>query len=159
LAETPQTDPLAALVDVPLPTSVSLWPQTWTSRVALALILAAVVGGGWALVRRWRARRYRRAALAELAAIERRLSVVPSATVSTELAALVRRTALAGFPRDQVAGLNGAAWLSFLDRTSGSHDFSDGAGRTLELAAYQPTASEPRLLIGLVRHWIEVHHA
>jgi hypothetical protein len=159
LADTPQTDPLASLVDIPLPAAISLWPQTWTSRVALALILTAVIAGSWVLARRWRSRRYRRAALAELAMIERQLDVMPSSVASAELAALVRRTALAGFPRDQVAGLDGAAWLSFLDRTGGGHDFSEGAGRTLERAAYQPTASDPKLIIGPVRHWLEVHRA
>jgi Domain of unknown function (DUF4381) len=51
------------------------------------------------------------------------------------LALLVRRTALAIFPRETIAPLSGAAWLDFLDRSYEGHEFSQGAGRTLGLAA------------------------
>jgi hypothetical protein len=158
MAEAPQTDPVAGLVDIPLPPPVSLWPQTWESRVAAAvLVVGLVVAVAW-LVRWWHVNRYRRAALSELVRIEEALDSTAPAGLATALASLVRRTALAAFPREQVASLVGPAWLSFLDRTCGGHSFSGGPGRSLELAAYQPSPDDSRALVGVVRHWIKAHH-
>jgi len=70
-ATTPPADPLAGLIDIPLPPPVSLLPQTWPSRIAIVLAVAGLIAGVWWFVRWWRANRYRRAALAELAGIER----------------------------------------------------------------------------------------
>lgn len=149
-------DPVAGLIDIPLPPEVSLWPQTWESRTVVAVLLVGLIAGGWRLACRWHANRYRRAALAELDRIENRLA--EDAASHSALASLVRRTALAAFPREQIAALAGPAWLSFLDRTGGGHDFSDGPGRNLEIAAYRPEADDPRVLIGTVRRWIKTHH-
>ncbi len=159
MADAPQPDPVAGLIDIPLPASVSLWPQTWTLRIAIVVAVACVLFAIWHLARSWHRNRYRRAALAELAGIEGALGATASADASVALAALVRRTALAAFPRDQVASLAGPAWLSFLDRTAGTKDFSEGAGRSLEIGAYRPAPEDARPLAGAVRHWIEAHHA
>src|SRR5262245_3171457 len=176
MAEAAQApDPLAGLIDIPLPPPVSLLPQTWPSRIAIVLLVLGVIAGLWWFVRWWRANRYRRAALAELAGIERMCSsssaVIPGAAqheakrsgapqtrdpstpasenaaagvlgsrlsrlaalgrddsreVTSALALLVRRTALAAFPRQEVASLAGPAWLAFLDRSYGGHEFSQG---------------------------------
>lgn len=159
MAETPQADPVAGLTDIPLPPPVSLWPQTWESRVAaIVLVVGLVVAVAW-MVRRWHVNRYRRAALSELARIEDTLDNTAPANVAAALASLVRRTALAAFPREQVAALAGSPWLAFLDKTCGGHAFSDGPGRTLELSAYQPSPDDPRALASVVRHWIKAHHA
>jgi Ca-activated chloride channel family protein len=156
LASAPEADPVAGLVDIPLPTPVSLWPQTWPLRIAVAVIAVGVAVGVWWLARRWYRNRYRLAALAELDRIEvgSELANVPLA-----LASLVRRTALAVFPRDKVASLTGVAWLAFLDRTADTRAFSEGAGRALEEMAYRPTQADVRPLIGAVRQWIKAHHA
>ena len=66
---------------------------------------------------------------------------------------LVRRTALAVFPRETIAPLTGTAWLAFLDRSYGGDEFSQGAGRWLVSAPYQQTApgrDELNALLGLV---------
>src|SRR5262245_115066 len=154
-------DPVAGLIDIPLPPSISLWPETWTSRITVAGALAAlVVSMLWMLHQRW-VNRYRREALAELDRIVRPVS--EPVQLAQNLAMLVRRTALAAFPREQVAQLTGQAWLGFLDRTYGGTEFSQGAGRSLENAAYRAPESardqDQRLLIELVQRWIKVHHA
>jgi hypothetical protein len=163
VAEAPQADPVAGLVDIPLPPPVSLWPQTWESRVTLAVLVAGLIVAAVWLARWWRLNRYRRAALSELARIEETLDNTAPADLAVSLAALVRRTALAAFPREQVASLSGSPWLSFLDRTCAGHAFSDGPGRALEIVAYQPSRAQPipadpRALVGVVRHWIKTHH-
>src|SRR5262245_48254962 len=204
MAEAAQApDPLAGLIDIPLPPPVSLLPQTWPSRIAIVLAVAGLIAGVWWFVRWWRANRYRRAALAELAGIEHMCSsssaVIPgeprerrdpgskypgisqtgaagvlgsrlsrlaalgrddTRDVTSALALLVRRTALAAFPRQQVASLAGPAWLAFLDRTYGGQEFSQGPGQILGLAPYEPqrSISDMRPLIDLVRRWIRTHH-
>jgi Domain of unknown function (DUF4381) len=127
LAETQPavTDPLVGLIDIPLPPPVSLWPQTWTSRIAIALVLTALVVALWRFVHAWRANRYRREALSELGAIGQRLDVCEARGEGlAELSMLVRRTALAAFPRETVAPLAGPAWLAFLDQSYGGQGFS-----------------------------------
>jgi hypothetical protein len=154
-------DPVAGLIDFPLPREVSLWPQTWEARIAIVLLLAAGIAAVWRFVHYRRVNRYRREALAELNAIAQ---APPSGRKDplTRLTLLVRRTALAAFPREEVASLGGLAWLTFLDRTYGGHEFSQGVGRLLVSGPYQRiSANEGELqsLSGLVRRWIKVHHA
>jgi hypothetical protein len=152
-------DPVAGLIDIPLPQGISLWPETWVSRVTVIALLAAVVIGLWQFLRYRRANRYRREALAELARLER-VGAAPGELLA-RLALLLRRTALAAFPREQVASLAGPAWLAFLDRTSSGRRFSEGDGRLLASAPYQqaqPDDAELRSLSVLVRQWIRGHH-
>src|SRR5262249_5171310 len=126
-------DPVAGLIDIPLPAEVSLWPQTWESWIVIALLVAALIAATIWFVKRRHASRYRRAALAELD----RVMQAPRPNVGA-LELLLRRTALAEFPRDIIAPLSGPAWLAFLDKTYGGQEFSQGAGRALALAPYAP---------------------
>lgn len=154
-------DPVAGLVDIPLPRGVSLWPQTWGARIAIALLLAVVIAAVWRFVHYRRINRYRREALAELKSIER-ASPAAHDELLTRLTLLIRRTALAAFPREQVASLAGPAWLSFLDRTYAGQEFAHGIGRLLVSGPYQqirPDEADLQSLSGLVRRWIKVHHA
>jgi hypothetical protein len=155
------TDPVAGLIDIPLPREVSLWPQTWEARTAIVLLLAVVIAAMWRLIRYRRANRYRREALAELDQVGYEGSSARAERL-TRLTLLVRRTALAAFPREQVASLVGPAWLAFLDRTYRGQEFSQGVGRLLVSGPYQqipPDDAELQSLSGLVRRWIKVHHA
>ena len=155
-----QADPVAGLIDFPLPREVSLWPQTWEARIAAVVLLVALVAGVWSLLRYWRLNRYRREALAELNRIGR-ASQGAQEQVLKALALLVRRTALAAFPREQVAPLLGPSWLAFLDRSYGGQEFSQGVGRLLVAGPYQqiaPADAELKSLLVLVRRWIRGHH-
>ena len=159
-AQTKPVDPLAGLIDIPLPREVSLWPQTWPLRIALVLIAAAALLAAWRLVHLYRAGKYRREALAELDEIRRAADSAPD-QVAARLSLLVRRTALGAFPRETVAPLAGPAWLAFLDRSYGGEEFSQGAGRLLISAPYQrtsPNRDQLDELVNLVRRWIGGHH-
>ena len=162
-AQTPQADPVAGLIDIPLPQPVSLLPQTWPSRIAIALLLAAAIAAVWRIVHHRHVNRYRREALAELGRIEQAVDADKApAELVTRLAVLVRRTALAAFPRERIAPLAGPAWLSFLDSTYDGSEFSEGPGRLLASAPYQriaPDGGEVRSLAAVVRRWIGGHHA
>ena len=161
MAELPaRADPVAGLIDIPLPQEVSLLPQTWASRIAVGLLLVAVIAAVWSILRHLFLNKYRREALAELKGIERAAGDVRPDALA-QLTVLVKRTALAAFPREQVASLAGPAWLSFLDRTYGGDEFSHGIGQLLASAPYQRTQpSEAQLgsLVGLVNRWIRGHH-
>jgi Domain of unknown function (DUF4381) len=155
-------DPVAGLIDIPLPQQVSLLPQTWPLRIAIALLLSTALVALWRFLRWRRVNRYRREALTELSRMERTFDIdrAPAEFVD-RLSVLVRRTALAAFPRETIAPLAGPAWLGFLDRTSGSLQFSQGPGRLLATAPYQRTApdrAELSSLTSLVRNWIRKHH-
>ncbi|HET7802690.1 MAG TPA: DUF4381 domain-containing protein [Pseudolabrys sp.] len=149
-------DPVAGLIDIPLPVEVGLWPETWASQIAIVLLVVGLIAAIWWFARRWHANRYRRAALAELD----RIMQAPQPTAGA-LELLLRRTALAVFPRDVIAPLTGQAWLAFLDSTCGGHEFSQGTGRALALSPYAPQTGAGNIapLAGLVRRWIRTHHA
>ena len=154
--QTPQTDPLAGLIDIPLPQEVSLWPQTWALRIAIALTTACALVAVWRLAHRFYANRYKREALAELSEM-----IANGTPDQVRLSVLVRRTALGAFPRETVAPLTGSAWLAFLDRSYGGREFSEGAGRLLISAPYRRAAisrDQLEALADLVRRWIRGHH-
>ncbi|WP_161499990.1 DUF4381 domain-containing protein [Bradyrhizobium sp. AC87j1] len=154
-------DPVTGLIDFPLPREVSLWPQTWEARLSVVVLLIAVIAGIWSFARHRCLTRYRREALSELRRIGRAQDGSREQTLAS-LALLVRRTALAGYPREQVAPLFGPHWLDFLDRGYGGTEFSQGVGRLLVSGPYQqsaPTKVELQSLIVLVRRWIRGHHA
>ena len=158
--QTRQADPLAGLIDIPLLQEVSLLPQTWLSRVAIVLIVGLAVWAIFRLVHRYCANRYRREALSELDRM-RRMPDAPPDRLAAQLAVLVRRTALAVFPRETIVPLTGTAWLAFLDSSYGGDEFSQGAGRWLVSAPYQQTApgrGELNALRDLVDRWIRVHY-
>ncbi len=146
----PQTtnliDLLNRLAEPSEPAPVSLMPQTpgWT---VLALLLALLLAWlAWRAVVRWRANAYRRAALVELAA---------AGDDPAAIATILRRVALAAWPRERVASLHGTQWLQFLDR-SGGGGFVDGPGTALVDAPYRPRASAPGLG-ALAARWVRRH--
>jgi hypothetical protein len=147
---------LAQLRDYRLPEPVSWWPPApgWW---ALLLLLAALAL--WLL---WRVRRQlartaaTRQARRELARLRARCaSGDDNVACVREVSVLLRRFALARWPRQQVAGLSGSAWLAFLDAHGGNGRFSNGAGRHLADAPYRPRAAVPLPeLLDLADDWI-----
>lgn len=166
-----ESDPLAALRDWHLPDAVSWWPPAPGWWLVVGLILALMV----IALRWWRVRRRRsapaRAALAELAALRsRHTDSGDGRSFGAAVSVLLRRLALARYPRDQVAGLAGPRWLAFLDRTGGAGAFTQGPGRVLAEVPYRPCRGsdtapgdgmapgrEPAGLAELAEHWIRAH--
>lgn len=139
---------LDKLVLPPEPAPISMMPQTFGWIVLVFVVLLAIAFASWRAYRRYKAAAYRRAALAEL----QQASGNPQA-----LAELVRRTALSAYPRQEVAGLYGDAWLVFLDGTSSGNTFRQGPGRFLSNAPYQRSGSVPDGAVDAIRDWI-LHH-
>jgi hypothetical protein len=153
-------DPLAQLRDIHVPGMIEAWPPApgWWILAALGALLV-IAGFTW-LFRYWRANRYRREALRELTQLLKDQHKDEDDQAYLEaLQRLLKRTALTGFPREEVASLTGEAWVQFLDRASGSHDFSMGEAEALIDGNYRPDISVDVERLHLVaKSWIQKHH-
>ncbi|HEX7953318.1 MAG TPA: DUF4381 domain-containing protein [Burkholderiales bacterium] len=153
----PASQTALQLRDIHLPGAPVFWPPApgwWLVAVALLALL------GWAgtvAARRYRAYRRRKRVLAVLAELEQAFASAPSPERLARLSVLMRRLALARFPRRQVATLTGDAWLRFLDESGGNGRFAAGAGRALASGPYQrslPADLDGAGLAALVREWV-----
>lgn len=149
------------LRDIHAAADPSWWPPApgWWLLAALLLAgLAVLARLAW---RRYRAWRRQRRILGELdrarADFQRHGDPV---RLAAELSVLLRRAALAGWPRERVAGVHGRPWLEFLDRTGGGGKFRDGPGRVLASAPYAPRAEiQAEELCALVADWLKRNSA
>jgi hypothetical protein len=141
------------LRDIHLPEPVGGWPPAigwWLLLLGLVAITALVA---------WRIRRGRRMtpvrrALRELEALRADPALSPNEKLR-RLSILLRRIALTLYPRQEIAGLTGDAWLRWLDTILGQPRFSQGPGRRLAEAPYRPAApAEAEELLALGRDWL-----
>jgi hypothetical protein len=124
-------------------------PQTigWYVLFAIAVILIL-----WFVIhatRSWFANRYRREALRELATAS-----------PDQLSALLKRTALAAWPREKVASLSGNAWLKFLGETAATQSFQSRPGNLIEEFALREIPASPQdeqTLKTIATEWIRRH--
>ncbi|PZQ50837.1 MAG: DUF4381 domain-containing protein [Rhodovulum sulfidophilum] len=147
---------LGQLHDIVEPPPVSMWPATWTWAVLAAVLVAALAFGAVLFLRHRRATAWRRAALAELAALGPGLAAgAPEALAG--LQTLLRRVALATAPRAEVAALTGADWAGYLAATGG--DFGP-VGPALAEAPYRPRRGyDGARALAAARAWIRQRHA
>ena len=158
---------IAQLADVALPPPVPWTPQTvgWEVLGVLAALLALYAI--WRLLRRYRRNRYRREALAELKRIEAQWTGEPqtNAAALVALPELVKRCALAAWPREAVAGLSGARWADFVVAHAGhaTHGAQALAPLLRELqyrdaqALLRVSPHDVEVLLVASRQWIEGH--
>jgi hypothetical protein len=157
---------LEKLADIIVPPPVSFVPQTWGWAV---LGIGAMLVVLWAALRwrrRWLANRYRAEALAELAAIERNLdrSVAPGAMLAA-IPPLLKRVALAAWPRPRVAALAQSHWVDFIAAAAGENALPASLARLLNDGEYRIKPEdlaaipleETRTCVTAARHWIEAH--
>ena len=152
------------LRDIVVPEPVGLWPPApfvWVLLGVAGFGLAVLIWRGYAL---WKANAYRRAGLARLTQIEGQLATPGKELVALhELSVLLKRVALAAFPRKQVAPLFGENWLQFLDRTCEGCTFMTGPGHLLSNAMYAESRGSPinaddwKQLLDHARTWIKGH--
>lgn len=146
------------LRDIELPPAPAAWPPAISSGwlavgTALALLLA------WGCWRYFRRQRAGRAALAEFETLLARRAATPADTRwLAELSVLLRREALARYPREAVAGLEGEAWLEFLVRSGAGDALRQRPGRWLLHGPYQRRPEVPpadaEALLQAVREWL-----
>jgi hypothetical protein len=157
----PDPASLANLHDIIVPEAVSWWPLA-SGSYAIASVMLII--SAWFIARsayRWRRNAYRRNALTQLQQLKATISPETAASVLGELATLMRRVALTVYPRSQIAGLTGDAWLNFLDESAATTQFANDNGRRLMSAAYGTHASiatsDAEKLVELVEHWVIQH--
>ena len=139
--------------DIVMPDAVSLQPQTVGWWVLLAWLLAVLVLAGAKWLRKWRRNRYRREAAEMIDGID-----PGAAGAGSEIARILKRTALAVYERKEVAALYGADWADFLIKTARNDRQIVRSADQIAAAAYRDDidASE---LVKPAKRWIKVHRA
>ncbi|MDR4460394.1 MAG: DUF4381 domain-containing protein [Nitrospirales bacterium] len=150
------SSPLQELRDVHLPDPISLWPPAPGWWVIFGLVMMGVIVFLWILRNRHRMP-VRRLAMKELRAIKQYYDThQDDQWLVQRLSVMIRRYAIATFPRNEVAGLVGISWLQFLDRSGRTNQFTDGVGCLLGSGPYQQQAAvSVAELVPLVEHWIQ----
>ena len=149
---------LSNLNPIVVPDPVPFWPPASGWYVLAAILLALLAWYVIRAIQRYRRNRYRREALAELG----RLGQEQTPESIRAVPSLLKRTALAAFPRRSVAPASGAEWLRFLENTAPGAQFEHGAGALLEKAAYgsaELDGPELSTLFAAVESWIRQHRA
>ena len=151
---------LPQLLDLLQPLSLAD-PVSWLPRtpgwwVVAVWLLAVGLVGGWRQHQHTRRNRYRRAALDKLTQLESRAA--DDAGIGREIGELLKRTAIAAYPRSEVAKLSGAEWAAFLRRTTNPDTLIDGAADRLARAPYREDPAVHELL-DPARRWIKAHRA
>ena len=151
------TDPLAELKPIQLPEAIGWWPPALGWWILAVLIITVVTTAIWWLRKRHKSLAYKREAMVEFETIQASYNAqADRSRLLADLSALLKRTCISKYGREQSAGLAGEAWLEFLDRTGATEEFSKGCGRSLLLQRYvkEPTFDAAEL-IALVQKWLE----
>jgi len=136
--------------------AISWLPQT-SGWVFIATLLSLTVAyKAYKRSVRWYKRRYRREAIAQLNALLKN----PSSVTLIKLNELLKRAALAGFSRAEVAALSGEQWVSFLNAQCESPVFHKLHAQLLSEAIYQQNHTKVDAIEALAlacRNWLENH--
>lgn len=153
------SDPLSQLADIHLPEQVGLWPLAPGWWVLLFLLAVLAVWGIILLRRQLHRRNLRLHAIAELQRCRDSLESA-AGTEGAQIAyinavnAVLRRVALAHYPRSTVAGLTGRAWVEFL-RSHGTLSLDEDTARALSEGRFAPHCDvDPDALQEAARQWI-----
>jgi hypothetical protein len=148
------------LKDIVLPPAVPWLPPAVGWRVVAVALAAGALVLLFRALARWRRNAYRREALRALDAVEARVRAGESpAAAAAEISALLKRAALAAFPRSAVADLTGDGWMDFLDRTGRMKDFSGGGAKDLWPLACGASlpSSDMSGVVDAARRWLRRH--
>ena len=149
-------DPLAQLRDIHLPEPISWWPPAPGWWIVLLVALASIILSILCVRNWWLCNRYRRTAIRELSNLKNN----PQDNQQTlrEISTLLRRVALQTYGRKNVAPLSGDQWLTFLDRTGKTDQFSQGPAKVLGCALYQSSVeADTKQVIQIIHKWIKEH--
>lgn len=157
---------LPDLADIVMPSPPSWFPGTEGWLVLAVVVFALASWLAWRGWRHWRANRYRREALAELARLRADLHEEGAARARAlmALSVLLKRCALAAWPRVEVAGLAGEAWHAFLRAHAGKaadamaplQALIDAEYRDASVLAAWPAARADEVAMAC-RRWIAGH--
>ncbi|KTC91594.1 DUF4381 domain-containing protein [Fluoribacter dumoffii] len=117
-------DPLAQLKDIHLPAPIGWWPLApgWYILMALILFIAIILAYG--AYKRHRYALAKKQALLLLNDYRKNFDKEQNSSLTcARISELLRRVALAYYPRERVASLHGEDWLNFLNETGKGTDF------------------------------------
>jgi hypothetical protein len=143
---------LANLRDIVEPSPVSWWPLAigWWFLLTVVGLIALVVA--FHRYRQWRANAYRRAGL-------RALQVIRGTEDLAAISELLKRVALAAYPRSQVASLSGSAWVKWLAETGG-RPVPAAVSQALTVGIFAERGSaDAGQLAAFAAEWIRSHTA
>jgi Domain of unknown function (DUF4381) len=143
--------------EVVAPAAIDWLPQTPGWLLVFALLAFWLAKTAWQRWRSWHANRYRREAIARL---EQLAETVGSDELVTGVNQLLKLTALAAWPRQQVASLAGTNWVTFLNDHCDATPFGPELAQLLGEGVYRTTVPEPatgQQLIDATKYWIESH--
>lgn len=126
---------IAQLRDIQAPDVSGVPAPGWWFLAVAALLVAVAI---FFVARNYQRRAWQREARAELVRLRSQMGDVSVSDSLSGVSRLVRRVALAARPRQDVARLEGDAWLAALDEICGNSQFSNGFGQLLEQGPYQP---------------------
>ncbi|KTD42691.1 DUF4381 domain-containing protein [Legionella parisiensis] len=149
------TDALAQLKDIHLPTPIGWWPLAPGWYVLLGLVLFLVIILAYWIYKKYRNALAKKHALLLLDTYQKEYEEKHNGTQSSaRISELLRRVALVYYPREQVASLHGEKWLNFLNETSKGIDFNlvkdlllDAPFKTGETMDLKPLFSTAQLWI------------
>ena len=141
------------------PESVSFWTPQPGWYFVLVLVLGLFGYVVYAYFQYRKRNKYRRIALIELTKLENQPD--PAALLPL-LNRILKATALAGYPRDEVASLHGKPWLEFLDRTESSCSYTTKGELLADTVYREPTSVEIdaqtfQELLEMGNIWIKKH--
>ena len=146
------------LRELPYPEDIGWWPLApgWYAIAALLVVLLAV--WVWRRYLIWKRNAYRRDGLLAIRTMR------TNSAQLRQLPFLLRRTALIGYPRADVASLRGAQWIAWLNGSAGRDVFEDADAARFDALTYQ-SGTEPvqgdelqRMLDG-ASYWMRNHRA
>lgn len=153
---TSKAQELAQLRDIHLPDPIGWWPLAPGWYLLLILTLLATATIIFIVMRYYRNGACKRQALRLITEYQQEYSKHNNPQLSaSRLSELLKRVALVYFPRKKVAGLQGKAWVEFLNVTSKGLDFKQVNKELLEMP-YQPgIKGDLPLLFSMSRSWIK----
>lgn len=148
------SNPLAELKDIHAPHAISVWPLAIGWYILIAVALIVVVFFLIRLVRNKQKQRRFDMLNQLLNTIEEHYGVISDNEIIAECSVLLKRIARAKFPNENPQMLVGDEWLSFLDRTAKTQEFSSGYGSCLANTYQRQTLADKDGFFNLIRQWI-----
>ena len=147
-------NPDLPLRDIHMPDAVSGWPPAlgWWLLLGLIILLTVLV---WSIRKYLISQRLRKHALAELNLIEGDFAQHQNTQkLASDISVLLRRICISRFPRAEVAGLNGNAWLAFLNSRANAFD-AETCSVLIDAPFKKQYEFNEVALINACRYWIE----
>ena len=149
-------DPLAQLRDIHLPAPIGWWPLSSGWFILLVVLFVSLGLSAFCIRRRFLWRQPQKEGLRLLMVYEKEYKQGGNPRVlGARISELLRRVALAYFPREEIAGLQGDLWIDFLNKTGTGINFNE-VRDCLVLLPYQNQGSlELDALFFCAKSWIK----